>query len=48
MAFVYGCQLFENEHASVASETIFGKQLTRAAVEKLPKFVSLLAGTLRL
>jgi hypothetical protein len=48
MAFVYDCQLFENEHASVASETIFGEQLTRAAVKKLSKFVSLLAGTLRL
>jgi hypothetical protein len=42
-AFVYDCQLFENEHASSVSETIFGKQLPRAAVEKLPKFVALLA-----
>ncbi len=46
MAFVYDCQLFENRHASAASETMFGEQLTRAAVEKLPKFVSLLARAL--
>jgi hypothetical protein len=48
MAYVYDCQLFENKHASSASETIFGKRLSRAAVEKFPKFVSLLAGTLPL
>jgi hypothetical protein len=48
MAFVYACQLFENDRASIASETIFGKQLPRTAVEKLPKFVSLLAGKLPL
>ena len=40
MIFVYDCQLFENDRASSVSETIFG--------EKLPKFVSFLAGTLPL
>jgi hypothetical protein len=48
LIFVYACQLFENDRTSSISETILGKQLGRAAVEKLSKFVSLLAGTLRL
>jgi hypothetical protein len=48
LVFVYDCQLFENMHTSSASQTIVGDQLSRVAVEKLPKFVSLLAGELPL
>ena len=29
MAFVYECQIFENRHASAATETILGEQLSR-------------------
>lgn len=49
MAYIYDCQIVEKMQARSANETIIGgEQLSRAAVEKLPKFVKLLTGSLPL
>jgi hypothetical protein len=48
-AYVYECLVVEKSQRKFASETLEGSEpLSRAEVEKLPKFVKLLAGTLTL
>jgi hypothetical protein len=49
MAYIYHCQIIEKMQGKSATETIIGgKPLSRTEVEKLPKFVELLAGSLPL
>jgi hypothetical protein len=49
MAHIYHCQIIQKMQGRSATEKIIGgKPLSRAEVEKLPKFVKLLAGSLPL